>query len=1048
MRVTGRCVARVTAALAALLLWATCASAQVATRAALIIGNDTYTGAPLKNARNDARLVADALSMVGFRTDLALDLTQRGFEETIDRFLGSLQPGAIALVFYAGHGVQIDGENYLLPVDYEGRDVSDVRFKGYSASRLHERVAARGVRLQIMILDACRNNPFGASRSSTRGLAVMGSGQKGSLIAFSTAPGAVASDDPQNTNSAFTRQLINMMFEPGLTLDALFLRVRQRVNQSTGGRQTPWTNSSLLEEFSFVPVAGQRTDLADASRQQVFWEIANSTDAPELLELYLREYPNGVHANLVRTKLAAVRTGPVRPVPAAAANRPSVAVYQFQNLSGRADANWIGTAIAESLRTDLAGAETVRVLGPSNVAAPTLSATRSATAPRELQATFRVGGSYLIVGTGTERRIRINTIVTRTGDSASMGGLSETGTEDRLVELIARQGSGVRRLLKVPSPPQAEALASLAQTMPPTAVSNRLYAEALDLMRRFEWNAASEVLIRLTTQQPDFTLGYVRLSEVWGALGFDLKAREMSDRAREMADRLPREQQLLVDAQYFTARGEWAGARDVWRTMFRLYPDNLDYGLELARVQFRGAERRAALDTIEALRRDIPSAAVDPRVDLAEAETRRALSQAVEAQPLAQRAAERAKAAGSQQLAADAKLQEAWAWRGQGNLEQSIAANEEARRLYQLTGDRSGMAAAMVQLGSDYRAQKAYEQAATFLNDAIDLARSIGDRRRLSAGHNNLASLFFSERRFDDARVHYEQALMISREIQDKGATATALNNVASVLYMQGDPDGAAPLDREALAIRREIGAPIPIADSLANVAETTFDASQLQSAATLYEESLAIFEKLNDRSKMAYVLHGLGTVRLWQGLISDARRLALQARDIRTELKEAEATESDLLVAQIDLSESRCREAADRATRVRVAEQDQRLVAQARSIVGEALTCEGDHTAAERELVGDLKEVPDREALMLAVARARLYAASARPGEAASAVEESRVIAKRVHSRFLLLVADATAVEVASGKTSPETRADIEQRAAAAGAGLIMRRLQERAPR
>jgi tetratricopeptide (TPR) repeat protein len=616
--------------------------------------------------------------------------------------------------------------------------------------------------------------------------------------------------------------------------------------------------------------------------------------------------------------------------------------------------------------------------------------------------------------------------------------------------LIARQSNGVRRLLKVPSASSANAVAALAQTTPSTAASTRQYAEALDLMRRFEWNQASDVLKNLTAQQPDFALGYVRLSEVWAALGFDLKAREMSDRAREIGERLPLEQQLLVDAQFFSTRSEWAAARDVWRAALRLYPDNLDYGLELARTQFLGGERRAALDTIEALRRDIPSAATDPRVDLAEAEARRALSQSVEAQTLALRAAERAKAEGSQQLAANAKVLEAWAWRGQGQVEQSIAANEEARRLYLLAGDRSGVAAAMVQLGSDYRQQRAYDRAELILTEAIDIARSIGDRTRLSAGHINIANLFFSQRRFDEARVHYEQALTIAREIQNKGATAAALNNVASVLYMQGDPDGAAPLDREALAIRREIGNPEPIAVSLANIAETTFDAAQLQSAASMYEESLAIFEKLNNRSNTATVLHGLGAVRLWQGLFADARRLAVQARDLRTELKEPESDESDLLVAEIDLTENRCREAADRAARItgRTPEPDRALMARARSIVGEALTCAGDYTAAERELRMDAKDVPDREALMLAVARAHLYAASARPGDAASAAEESRAIARRIRSRFLLLVADTTAMEVDSGPTPAEARAGVEQRAAAAGAGLIMRRLQQRAPR
>ena len=190
----------------------------------------------------------------------------------------------------------------------------------------------------------------------------------------------------------------------------------------------------------------------------------------------------------------------------------------------------------------------------------------------------------------------MNTVVTRLGEKDTIGELSDTGTEDQVVELIARHGERLRRLLKVPAQPAAAEW--LAQAVPSTAASRQLYAEALDLMRRYEWADAEDMLVKLTALQPDFALGFARLSEVWAALGFDAKARDMSDRARELAERLPREQQLLVNAQFFSTRGDWAAAIGVWRAVFGLYPDNLDYGLELARTQFLGAERRAALDTL------------------------------------------------------------------------------------------------------------------------------------------------------------------------------------------------------------------------------------------------------------------------------------------------------------------------------------------------------------------------------------------------------------------------------------------------------------------
>lgn len=217
---------------------------------ALIAGNAAYPKWPLRNPINDARAIETVLGELGFVTDVVLNATRPDLERTIDRFTARLQPGDIALVYYAGHGIQIDGENYLVPVDFDARDEADAKYLAYNASRLEHRLERAGARLSILILDACRNNPFRQTRSAAGGLAAMNSG-KGALVAFATAPGKTADDNAAGANGLFTTHLVRALREPGLSLDQIFNRVRERVYAESGERQLPWTVSSVIGEFYF-----------------------------------------------------------------------------------------------------------------------------------------------------------------------------------------------------------------------------------------------------------------------------------------------------------------------------------------------------------------------------------------------------------------------------------------------------------------------------------------------------------------------------------------------------------------------------------------------------------------------------------------------------------------------------------------------------------------------------------------------------------------------------------------------------------------------------
>lgn len=219
-------------------------------RVALVIGNSRYAISPLPNPVNDARDISAVLQSLGFEVILVLDAGLREMEKAIDLFSRKAH-GATALFFYAGHGLQVDGENYLIPIGAELEDEGDVRYEAVAAGRVLDNLRYAESNLNIIVLDACRNNPFVRSfRSSTRGLARLNA-PRGSIVGFSTAPGDVASDGA-GRNSPYAAAFIRHAATPDLTVEAFFKEVAKDVAGQTGGKQRPWISSDFLGEFHFA----------------------------------------------------------------------------------------------------------------------------------------------------------------------------------------------------------------------------------------------------------------------------------------------------------------------------------------------------------------------------------------------------------------------------------------------------------------------------------------------------------------------------------------------------------------------------------------------------------------------------------------------------------------------------------------------------------------------------------------------------------------------------------------------------------------------------
>jgi hypothetical protein len=268
-------------------------AARAENRVALVIGQSAYRSVvALPNPAADAQKMTELLGSAGFEVTAAPDLSQNDMRQAVGNFAAKVAakgPDTVALVFYAGHGLQVDGENYLLPVDVDPQREADIPLQAVRLNDLMNTLGAVPTRMRIVMLDACRNNPFpNLSSSAGRGLAMVdtNAGAAGSFISYSTSPGAVA-EDGNGANSPYTTALLTVAKEPNLPIEEAFKRVRVAVNQATDGRQIPWESSSLTAEFKFF--GGDKASGQTPSDQDGKAEPRKSPSATRSLDDWRKE---------------------------------------------------------------------------------------------------------------------------------------------------------------------------------------------------------------------------------------------------------------------------------------------------------------------------------------------------------------------------------------------------------------------------------------------------------------------------------------------------------------------------------------------------------------------------------------------------------------------------------------------------------------------------------------------------------------------------------------------------------------------------------------
>ena len=310
---------------------------QQESRVALVIGNGAYKSSPLKNPVNDSKDVAAKLRSLGFTVVERNNLVVKQIGSTLREFRSTLKAGSVALVYYAGHGVQIKGENYLPAVDAEIGGEEDVPNQSLAMRQIMDVLGDAKTRLNLVFLDACRDNPYARSfRSSASGLSKENA-PSGTLISFATRPGSVASDG-SGRNGLYTGALLAAMNEPNRPIEQVLKSVVSTVKASSKNQQEPWMEGSIEGEFCFSgckPLSvAQNTvsEMTDTQREDAFWTDVKGVGNREAFEAYLASYPTGRYAALAKASI--VRLMPVG-IPLSVQSSQSPPAQQAQSQSAR-----------------------------------------------------------------------------------------------------------------------------------------------------------------------------------------------------------------------------------------------------------------------------------------------------------------------------------------------------------------------------------------------------------------------------------------------------------------------------------------------------------------------------------------------------------------------------------------------------------------------------------------------------------------------------------------------------------------------------------------
>ncbi len=572
-------------------------------------------------------------------------------------------------------------------------------------------------------------------------------------------------------------------------------------------------------------------------------------------------------------------TAEARSSPSAPQIRRSVAVLGFRNLPGRKDDDWLSQAFSEMVSTELAAGGGLRVVSDEDVArakrefpignGDTLAKSTLEQLRKNPGADVVVVGSYTTMLAKTGDRIRLDIRLQDTTSGETIAEEAFTGSKDDLFELAARAGSHVRQNLGMGTL-SADTATVLQASLPANQSAIRYYSEGKARLWDFDFIGARDLLLKAVAADPSYPLAHSALSDAWAYLGYGSKATAEAKRALDLSRNLPQSEKLLIAGSYWELSSDLPRAVEVYHSLFQLHPDNLEYGLDLARVQYQ-VRPEDALATLKILRQLPPPTGDDPRIDLLEASAQ-VTQNIVAAQTAAKRALAKGTALGSPFIVARAYGILCQQGVGLGvSTEENINDCQKAKESFASEGDRynqartlNDMAAFYYQLGDLHKAEFMWREAAKEF-------RQNGQAEGLAATSNNIGAAFLQEGRLPEAKKMFEESIPSYQAAEDKSGLALVLNDLGDLSRLQGNLDQAEATYQQAKAIANAVGDKSALAYVDSGLGDLRSERGDFAGARNSYEESLALRAQTGEKQAEAETQVSLAKLSIDEGHASDA---------------------------------------------------------------------------------------------------------------------------------------------------------------------------------
>jgi serine/threonine protein kinase/tetratricopeptide (TPR) repeat protein len=567
----------------------------------------------------------------------------------------------------------------------------------------------------------------------------------------------------------------------------------------------------------------------------------------------------------------------VAPAPPAASRR-SVAVLGLKNVSGQSEAQWIATGVSEMLASDLASGELVRVLSGQQVAEakldvgilpdelPELGKEKAARLHAALTVEDWVTGSYTVLGPPEPGRLlHIDLRLQEGATGAVLASGGATGTQGQLFDLVARASGPLREKLGLPKLSAADSVA-VAGSLPADPVAAQFYSEGLGRIRAYDALGARDLFEKAVLAEPNHPLPHAALAGAWLSLGYDAKADAECKKAASLAGGLPREQKLGIEALSYEVAKDWDHAIERYRDLASVFPDNIEYGLRLARVQASGGKVKEALVTLGTLRKLSSADPSDPRIDLENARASQYLGDSKEGEANAAKAAAVGTEKGMRTLVARAKVLQASALVDLGQFDKAKEAADAGRALAESIGDRREQARAIDHMGYAVEGAGDLDGASRLYDRALGIARETGDLLTVARLLLSKGLVLSKQGRGTEAQQRNDEALATFRKIGAKKEAAGALNNMGVQLQLNGELGSARRRYQEALALLGEVGDRSVQLATITNIGEVDFTQGSLSEAEAMYRESLALCRETGEKVYEGYNTFRLGELQAARG--------------------------------------------------------------------------------------------------------------------------------------------------------------------------------------